>query len=94
VLLAQQMGLKGVALGTLIAAALVNLGILLPYVSREFDMGVGTLVISSSGRMCSRGRRDIGGVGLSQLNPTESRLRSEPRCSPLRHTSACCPGRV
>ena len=46
VLLAKQIGLKGVALGTLIAAAVANLGVLLPYVSRAFDLGVGTFIVS------------------------------------------------
>jgi O-antigen/teichoic acid export membrane protein len=44
VALARTMGVEGVALATLIAAALTNLVVLLPYICREFDLRVGALL--------------------------------------------------
>ena len=44
ILLANLIGLKGVALGTLIAVGLLNLLILFPYMCREFEVPLGRLV--------------------------------------------------
>ncbi|MDX6691661.1 MAG: hypothetical protein QOG15_3118 [Solirubrobacteraceae bacterium] len=46
VILAQSMGLKGVALGTLIAAVVANLGCFYPYMCRQFGLPIRTLTAS------------------------------------------------
>ncbi|MDQ3676868.1 MAG: oligosaccharide flippase family protein [Actinomycetota bacterium] len=46
VILAQSMGLKGVALGTLIAVLVANVGCFYPYMCRQFGVPIGTLSAS------------------------------------------------
>ncbi len=46
VILAQSMGLKGVALGTLIAVVVANLGCFYPYMCRHFGLPIGSLSLS------------------------------------------------
>jgi O-antigen/teichoic acid export membrane protein len=46
VILAHAMGLKGVALGTLIAVLVANVGCFYPYMCRQFGLPIGTLSIS------------------------------------------------
>lgn len=49
VVLGLALGIKGVALATLLAASIVQLGLLLPYAARTFDVGL-TTVVTSVGR--------------------------------------------
>lgn len=46
VILAQTMGLKGVALGTLIAVVVANVGCFYPYMCRQFGVPIGTLSLA------------------------------------------------
>jgi O-antigen/teichoic acid export membrane protein len=46
VILARQMGIEGVALGTLIAVVVANVGVLYPYMCRHFGVSVGELSAS------------------------------------------------
>jgi O-antigen/teichoic acid export membrane protein len=43
VILAREMGIEGVALGTLIAVVVANVGVLYPYMCRQFEVAIGEL---------------------------------------------------
>lgn len=70
VILAQTMGLAGVALGTLIAVVVANAGCFYPYMCRQFDLPLGALSIAlARAHLPAVVAAALVGWGLSSLDP-------------------------
>ena len=93
--LASIMGLEGVALATLIAAVVANLGFLLPYVCRDTGVRLSSLMTP-----LLLAHLPAAGITRSPASPSpaRSRRRSRSWCSPpwrcSSSTSACSGSRV
>lgn len=70
VVLAHEMGLDGVALGTLIAVVVVNLGVLYPYMCRQFDVPIGELSATlARAHLPALAVAGLTGAALAALDP-------------------------
>jgi O-antigen/teichoic acid export membrane protein len=70
VILAQTMGLKGVALGTLIAVVVANVGFFYPYMCRQFGLPLGQLSIAlARAHLPAAVAAALVGWGLASLEP-------------------------
>jgi O-antigen/teichoic acid export membrane protein len=71
VVLAHEMGLDGVALGTLVAVVVVNLGVLYPYVCGQFGIPIGELSATlARAHLPAVAVTSLVGAGLAALAPT------------------------
>jgi O-antigen/teichoic acid export membrane protein len=70
VVLAHEMGLDGVALGTLIAVVVVNLGVLYPYMCRQFGVPIRELSVTlARAHLPALAVAGLVGAGLAALDP-------------------------
>ena len=70
VVLAREMGLDGVALGTLIAVVVVNLGVLYPYMCRQFGVPIRELSATlARAHLPALAVAGLVGAGLAALDP-------------------------
>lgn len=70
IVLAQTMGLEGVALGTLVAVVVANLGCFYPYMCRQFDLSLRALSATlARAHLPALVTAALAGWGLSSLDP-------------------------
>jgi O-antigen/teichoic acid export membrane protein len=71
VVLAQTMGLEGVALGTLIAVIVANVGCFYPYMCRQFGLPIGTLSATlARAHLPALVVAGLTGAGIASLDPS------------------------